>query len=110
MARYGKWTMESVFNAASEYMTLAEQWWHSQTRKDIVTFRSPLDVWDENASFLLCEVVFLIWGLISFRHGKYVCVSFRILHVDMETSLLDRPVSLLCTYYFSKLSISSTRL
>lgn len=62
--------MESVSEAASEYMILAEQWWHSQARKDIVTFRNPLEIWEENPSFLLCEIIFLTWGLVSFRHGK----------------------------------------
>ena len=65
--------MESVYKAASEYTVLVEQWWHSQARKDIVTFRNPMEIWAENPSFLLCEIIFVTWALVTFRHGKY-CV------------------------------------
>ena len=63
--------MESFWKVTSEYTVLAEQWWHSRARRDIVAFRNPLEIWEENPSFLLCELLFLTWGLVSFRHGKY---------------------------------------
>ena len=62
--------MESFWKVTSEYAVLAEQWWHSRVRRDIVAFRNPLEIWEENPSFLLLELLFLTWGLVSFRHGK----------------------------------------
>ena len=44
--------------------------WECEGRRTVVSFRSPLDVWADNPTFLCAEVVFICWGLLTLRHGN----------------------------------------
>jgi len=43
--------------------------WESEQRRRVVSFRNPMEVWEDNPTFLLCEVVGVFWALLTLRHG-----------------------------------------
>ena len=43
--------------------------WESEQRRRVVSFRNPMEVWEENPTFLLCEIVGVFWALLTLRHG-----------------------------------------
>jgi len=49
--------------------SLSGFWW-SDERRWLVSFRSPLEIWQDNPSYVLLEVVTYIWAALLFRHGK----------------------------------------
>ncbi|XP_065910438.1 uncharacterized protein [Dysidea avara] len=63
--------MDSVMKTASEYWVLLQQWWFSQARRDLVTFRNPLEIWQENPSILVCELIFVLWAFVTLRHALH---------------------------------------
>lgn len=54
--------------------------WNSDARKWVVYFRSPLDCWNENPTYLGLELVFYVWGLLTFRHGEATTSFIHVLH------------------------------
>jgi len=60
--------------------------WESERRRKVVSFRNPMEVWEDNPTFLLCEIVGVFWALLTLRHalrhgGRYVQLWFTsILH------------------------------
>ena len=44
--------------------------WESEERKWLVSLRSPLDIWQENPTFLACEIVLYVWAFLTLRHGE----------------------------------------
>ncbi|KAL5505818.1 hypothetical protein EMCRGX_G007325 [Ephydatia muelleri] len=47
----------------------ARIYWASDSRKSIISFRSPLEIWAENPTFLLVEVTFLVWVTLTMKHA-----------------------------------------
>lgn len=43
--------------------------WESEQRRRVVSFRNPMEVWEDNPTFLLCEIVGVFWALLTLRHG-----------------------------------------
>ena len=52
-------------------LTNLDELWRSEERKWLVSFRSPLEVWGENPTFLMLEIVTYIWTLLIYRHGEH---------------------------------------
>ena len=53
--------------------------WECEGRRRVVSFRSPLDIWVENPTFLCAEVVFIFWGLLTLRHGMLCSLVPRLI-------------------------------
>ena len=55
-----------------------------------MSFRSPLDIWVENPTFLCAEVVFVCWGLLTLRHGMLCSLvpSLSCMHKRLGTRLV----------------------
>ena len=53
-----------------EYLSEVKRLWASDERKWAVSFRSPLEVWADNPSFLLLEVVTYVWAFLLYKHGN----------------------------------------
>ena len=48
---------------------LSKLWW-SEERQWLVSFRSPLEIWRDNPTYVILEVVTCIWAGLLYRHGK----------------------------------------
>ena len=48
----------------------ARMYWASDSRKGVISFRSPLEIWAENPTFLLAEVMFFTWAALTMKHGE----------------------------------------
>ena len=44
-------------------------YWASDSRKGVISFRSPLEIWAENPTFLLAEVMFFTWAALTMKHA-----------------------------------------
>eukprot|EP00731_Ephydatia_muelleri_P004969 Em0002g1145a len=83
----------------------ARIYWASDSRKSIISFRSPLEIWAENPTFLLVEVTFLVWVTLTMKHDPcfyytaYVAVSRLKLSVLLEPFALAICVVLLDVPY-----------
>lgn len=44
--------------------------WGSEERKWLLSFRSPAEIWAENPTFLLLEVVTYIWAILLYKHAR----------------------------------------
>ena len=57
----------------AEYFELlyssAEKLWSSEERAWLVSFRSPLEVWTENPTYLMLEIVTYVWTILLYKHG-----------------------------------------
>ena len=60
----------AVMETLQPYLQRLGDVWNSDARKWVVYFRSPLDCWNENPTYLGLGLVFYIWALLSFRHGE----------------------------------------
>ena len=58
-----------------EYLSKARSLWESDERKWVVSFRSPLQVWADNPTFLLLEVVTYVWAFLVYKHGKLLSMT-----------------------------------
>lgn len=38
----------------------------------LVTYFDPIDYWKAHKSYVLCEIIFVVGGLLAFAHGKHV--------------------------------------
>ncbi len=56
--------------------------WVSDERKWLVSFRSPVEIWSDNPTYLVCEILFYVWTYLTLRHG--------------ETQLVTIPLSVEC--------------
>ena len=54
------------------YLQTARELWTSGERRWLVSFRSPLEIWSENPTFLAVELVTYCWAFLSLKHGKNV--------------------------------------
>ena len=52
------------------YLQTARELWTSEERRWLVSFRSPLEIWSENPTFLALELVVYCWAFLSLKHGK----------------------------------------
>lgn len=51
-------------------LTNLEKLWYSEERLWFVSFRNPLEIWAENPTFLMLEVVTCVWACLLYKHGK----------------------------------------
>ena len=59
-----------------------------------MSFRSPLDIWVENPTFLCAEAVFIFWGLLTLRHGM-LCSLVPSMHKRLGTRLVQQLFNLI---------------
>ena len=57
-------------DVAAEYLSKAKKLWESDERKWLVSFRSPLEIWEDNPTFLMLEIVTYVWAFLLYRHGN----------------------------------------
>ena len=57
-----------------KFLTALQNGWESEERKWLVSLRSPLDIWQENPTFLACEILVYAWALLTLRHGEWAVV------------------------------------
>ena len=55
---------------AERVLHLLKALWESEERRWVVSFRSPVEIWHENPTQLVYEVVVNFWALLIFRHGE----------------------------------------
>lgn len=59
----------------AEYFELlysnAEKLWRSEERAWLVSFRSPLEIWAENPTYLMLEIVTYVWAFLIYKHGMH---------------------------------------
>lgn len=48
----------------------------------LVTYMDPVDYWKAHKSHVLCEIIFVIGGLLAFVHGKYKSNNNGQINVD----------------------------
>ena len=48
----------------------ARIFWASETRKKMMSFRSPLEILGENPTVLLLEATFFVWATLTLKHGE----------------------------------------
>ena len=57
------------------YLQTARELWTSGERRWLMSFRSPLEIWSENPTFLAVELVTYCWAFLSLKHGKPECIK-----------------------------------
>ena len=58
--------MDEYYHFARENLA---KLWSSEERKWLVSFRSPLEIWAENPTFLMLEIVTYVWAFLIYKHG-----------------------------------------
>ncbi len=51
-------------------LAVLKRGWESEERKWFILFRSPVEIWADNPTYLACELVFYVWTFLILRHGK----------------------------------------
>ncbi|XP_064388139.1 uncharacterized protein LOC135336304 [Halichondria panicea] len=53
-------------------LAVLKRGWESEERKWFILFRSPVEIWADNPTYLACELVFYVWTFLILRHAcKY---------------------------------------
>ncbi len=59
--------MDFIKNVSS----LASELWLSKERQWIVSFTNPVEIWRDNPTYLMLEIVMYLWAGLVYRHGRW---------------------------------------
>ena len=77
---YAQPALNYIQPALNRALNLSTKLWQSEERKWLISFKNPVLVLKDNPTFLMLELVTILWAFLLYKHGTCIA-SISIINI-----------------------------